>query len=145
MEILYLVIIFILSFSFSLIFTFLAKKIAIKLNIIDLPSPVRKIHLVKIPLLGGLGIFLSFFLMLFLVHDKLLAGNLEPHHWLGFFAGACFLMVGGFLDDKYNLKPSQQIIWSLLAGAAVIVGGVQIEKITNPFGGFIFLKYFSPA
>ena len=49
-------------------------------------------------------------------------------------------MIGGVLDDKYNLKPHSQIIFPLLAIAAVIIGGVEITKITNPFGGFIDLN-----
>ncbi len=77
--------------------------------------------------------------MLYFVRDKLFAGNLEPHHWLGFFIGACFLMIGGFLDDKYNLKPAWQFIFPALAVISVIIGGVGIIKITNPLGGFLYL------
>jgi UDP-GlcNAc:undecaprenyl-phosphate GlcNAc-1-phosphate transferase len=49
-------------------------------------------------------------------------------------------MVGGFLDDKYDLKPGQQIIFPALAALAVIAGGVGIEKVTNPFGGLLLLN-----
>ena len=128
----------------SAVFTALVKRLARALNIVDKPDSYRKLHLTYRPLLGGLAVFSSYFLILYFIQDKILAGKLESHHWLGFFIGACFLMVGGFLDDKYNLKPSQQIIWPILAAAAVIIGGVQIEKITNPLGGLIYLKYFSP-
>ena len=48
-------------------------------------------------------------------------------------------MIGGFLDDKYNLKPIQQFIFPCLAIISVIAGGVQIEKITNPLGGYFYL------
>lgn len=124
----------------SAIFTFVVKYIAEKLNIIDKPGSERKIHQNNTPLLGGVAIFLSFFLMLFLFRDRVLAGNLEVHHLIGFFVGACFLMVGGFLDDKYNLKPGRQLIFPLLAIASVIAGGVGIEKITNPLGGLLYLS-----
>ncbi|MBU4347579.1 undecaprenyl/decaprenyl-phosphate alpha-N-acetylglucosaminyl 1-phosphate transferase, partial [Patescibacteria group bacterium] len=123
----------------SIIFTLLVKNFAIRRGIVDKPDLDRKIHRTATPLLGGMAIFLSFFLVLYFVRDKLLAGDLEARHWLGFFAGACFLMIGGFLDDKYNLKPKQQIIFPILAIIAVIIGGVGIEKITNPFGGLIHL------
>jgi len=36
------------------------------------------------------------------------------------------------LDDKYNLKPRQQIIWPILAIATVILAGVGQDNITNP-------------
>jgi len=137
-------IVFISAGLLGAVFTFFALKLAIKFNITDSPGLLRKMHLHKTPLLGGLGVFLAFFVVLSFIRSQLLEGNLQPHHWLGFFVGACFLMIGGFLDDKYSLKPGQQIIWPILAAVAVIIGGVQIEKITNPFGGLVYLQYFSP-
>lgn len=145
MSIVFYSFILILAIFLSWIFTYLVRVGAIKLAIFDNPGLLRKIHINKIPLLGGLAIFLSFFIVLYLIRGELLSGNLQLHHWLGFFIGACFLMIGGLLDDKYNLKPGQQIIWPILAAAAVIIGGVQIEKITNPLGGLLYLKYFSPV
>ena len=135
--------IFIVTLLLSVALTFLVIKLAKKLKIVDRPDDDRKIHMLETPLLGGLAIFAAFFVVLYFVHDKLLTGNLEPRHWLGFFSGACFLMIGGWLDDKYNLKPAWQIIWPALAIVSVIAGGVQIEKITNPFGGFIYLGALS--
>ena len=124
----------------SIIFTLAVKYTANRLNIVDKPGSDRKIHTNNVPLLGGIAIFLSFFLMLFLFRDKILAGNLEAHHLIGFFAGACFLMIGGFLDDKYNLKPGRQLIFPILAILSVVAGGVGIEKITNPLGGLFYLS-----
>jgi UDP-GlcNAc:undecaprenyl-phosphate/decaprenyl-phosphate GlcNAc-1-phosphate transferase len=135
--------IFLLTLFLSAGLTFLVMKLAVKLKITDKPAGGRKIHQYETPLLGGLAIFLAFFIVLYFFHDRLLAGNLTPRHWLGFFIGAIFLMIGGFLDDKYNLQPSRQFIFPLLAAASVIAGGVQIEKITNPFGGYIYLGALS--
>lgn len=137
--------IFIITLLLSAGLTFLVMKLATKLKVVDRPDIERKAHASEVPLLGGLAIFAAFFIVLYFVHDKLLAGNLEPRHWLGFFAGGVFLMVGGWLDDKYNLKPIQQIIWPLLAIACVILGGVEIEKITNPLGGYFYLGWLSAA
>lgn len=145
MSIVFYSFVLILAIFLSWIFTYLVRVGAIKLAIFDNPGLLRKIHINKIPLLGGLAIFLSFFIVLYLIRGELLSGNLQLRHWLGFFIGACLLMIGGLLDDKYNLKPGQQIIWPILAAAAVIIGGVQIEKITNPLGGLLYLKYFSPV
>lgn len=131
--------IFILTLLLSVALTFLVMKLAVKLRITDKPDRDRKIHERETPLVGGLAVFLAFFAVLYFTRDKLLSGNLEIRHWLGFFSGGVWLMIGGFLDDKYNLKPLQQIIWPVLAIVSVIAGGVQIEKITNPLGGFIYL------
>ena len=131
--------IFFTTLSVSAVFTVAVKYIADKLKIIDRPGGERKIHRVSTPLLGGVAIFLSFFLVLYFVRDKLMAGDLEAHHWVGFFIGAGWLVLGGYLDDRYNLKPSQQIVFPLLAIISVIAGGVEVAKITNPFGGLLFL------
>lgn len=137
--------IFIITLLLSAGLTFLVMKLAVKFRITDKPDRDRKIHAREVPLLGGLAVFLAFFAVLYFARGELLSGNLEPRHWLGFFSGGVWLMIGGFLDDKYNLKPIQQIIWPLLAIASVIAGGVEIEKITNPFGGFIYLGAGSAA
>src|SRR6056297_1660335 len=126
--------IFLSTAFLSALATVIIKRIAVNKGIVDRPSP-RKIHNKPIPLLGGVAIFIAFFLMLILFHEELVAGALEYHHWLGFFAGAVFLMIGGFLDDKYNFSPKYQIIWPILAIICVIAGGVEIKKISDPSGG----------
>jgi len=142
----YYIIIFFATLIISVLATLLSIYLAKRLNVIDLPDTQRelatdrKIHKKSIPLFGGFGIFLAFFIVGFFVLDKLIAGDLNIKHWLGVFVGACFLMIGGFLDDKYNLKPKHQLIFPILAIVTVIIGGVGIEKITNPFGGLIILK-----
>jgi UDP-GlcNAc:undecaprenyl-phosphate GlcNAc-1-phosphate transferase len=134
-----IIIIFFLAVAISVLFTLLVRYLAKKLDFVDRPGPERKIHIFETPLLGGLAIFLAFFFMLYFLRGQLLSGELEQRHWLGFFLGAAVLMLGGALDDKLNLKPSRQIIFPILAIIVVIAGGVQIEKITNPFGGYLYL------
>jgi UDP-GlcNAc:undecaprenyl-phosphate GlcNAc-1-phosphate transferase len=141
---------FLLSLIFSIILTLIVKKIAIYYKVVDKPDDKiggRKIHTHPIPLLGGLAIFASYFLILFLFSDKFLAGNLRYTHLIGFFIGGLVIMIGGALDDKYNLRPYQQIIFPILAIVAVILGGVEISQITNPFGShfdLIKISYLSP-
>jgi len=135
--------IFLIAFVLTAILTALVRKIALYFNIIDRPNLVvgsRKIHSQAIPLLGGLAIFIAYFSVLFWQSDYFLAGNLAWPQLLGFFSGAILLVIGGFLDDKYNLSAKIQIIFPLLAILAVILGGVEIAKITNPFGGIINLQ-----
>ncbi len=127
---------FFLSFILGLILTFFIRRLALKLKIIDVPGiDERKIHEKSMPLLGGLAIFLSFFIVLLLARltwwpvDKVTDRQL-----IGLFVAGFFLMVGGILDDKYRLKPRQQIIWPVLACLAVIVSGIGVKYINNPFG-----------
>jgi len=136
--------IFIAALILTAILTLVVKKVAFYFKIVDMPDrggeASRKIHTYPVPLLGGLAIFVAYFAILFLKSDYFLSGNLQwPHLW-GFFGGALLIMIGGVLDDKYNLKPWQQIIFPLAAIAAVIIGGVEITKITNPFGSYFNLN-----
>ncbi len=139
----YLIGVFVLTFGLAMVLTWLVSKLAKALKIMDYPDNDRKLHQLPVPLLGGIGIFLAFFTVLFLVHDKIgaiLAASPHPYSWLGVFLGAVLLMVGGFLDDKYNLKPKWQIIWPLLAAGCVVAGGIGIDKITGTGGDFVYLN-----
>ncbi|MGE5425805.1 MAG: epoxyqueuosine reductase QueH [Bacillota bacterium] len=109
--------------------------VAERFHIVDSPDGVRKLQSKPIPLLGGTAIFISFFTGLAVFLPTLLSGDLDISHWIGFFAGASVLMLGGFLDDKYDLNPRIQIIFPIIASIAPIIGGVGIERLSNPFGG----------
>ena len=139
--------IFILALLLTAILTLLVKRVAFYFRIVDMPDQGaaggRKIHTRPIALLGGIAIFIAYFTILFLNAGYFLSGNLRFSHLLGFFAGALIIVIGGALDDKYNLKPWQQIIFPALAVVAVIVGGVEITKITNPFGSYFNLNVFA--
>ncbi len=135
--------IFLSALIISIIATAVVRHIANKLNIVDQPNKKRKIHKQAIPLLGGIAIFFSFFFMVFLVRENILARGLDITHLTGFFIGALTVIIGGSLDDKLNLKPQQQIIFPFLASLAAVTAGVSIIKITNPFGASGDLLYFS--
>lgn len=127
---------FFISLSLALILSPLIRRLALKLKIIDVAGiGERKIHQNPTPLLGGLAIFLSFFIVLFIARltwwpaDKVL-----DKHLIGLFLASLFLMVGGILDDKYCLPPKKQIIWPVLACLTVIVSGIGVKYVNNPFG-----------
>jgi len=136
-------IIFLLSLALAVILTPLIRKLAIKLKVVDVfEKSERKIHKKTTPLLGGLVIFLSFFIILFIIKQTAWwpADKVLDKHLIGLFLAGTLLMIGGFLDDKYNLKPIQQIIWPILACLVVIISGIGIEYINNPFGsGYLHL------
>ena len=125
-------IIFICSAVLSYVFSRLAINYALKAGIVDSPNALRKKHLNKTPLLGGIGIFLAFFLTLFFLRDSILVHDLALSNWIGVFVGSLILIVGGYFDDKHNLRPNVQIIFPIFASISVIIGGVEVSKITNP-------------
>jgi UDP-GlcNAc:undecaprenyl-phosphate/decaprenyl-phosphate GlcNAc-1-phosphate transferase len=152
-------IIFLVSFLSGIILTWLIRLLAIKFKIIDWPkTDGRHIHHQPIPLLGGLAIFLTFFLVLFSVYFSAawpvrkfklfqpLAASLHLvtlKQLIAIFLASCLIIIGGWLDDKYHLKPKKQIIWPMLACIIVIAGGAGINYLNNPFGaGYLYLNHW---
>ncbi len=124
----------------AIILTIITKYLALKFNVVDSPDSKRKIHSRAVPLLGGIAIGFSFFLMLYFYLDEILARGLTAAHLTSFFLGALVIIIGGILDDYYDLSPRQQIIFPLFACLLVISGGISIVKITNPGGGFFYFS-----
>lgn len=108
-------------------------------GIVDRPSTPRKIHTKAVPLLGGAAIFGSFFVLLGLVriaYPDLFAKMPDGLLW-GVFFGACVLMVGGYLDDRYTLAPRQQILFPIVAATVVMLCGLRVVQVTAPAGGVL--------
>ncbi|MBN2189763.1 MAG: undecaprenyl/decaprenyl-phosphate alpha-N-acetylglucosaminyl 1-phosphate transferase [Candidatus Aureabacteria bacterium] len=126
--------------------TILCKKAALKTGFIDVPSS-RKIHTQKVPLLGGLSIFLNIFLItaLAIIFIALNAryGFVEslntyflPNYsgmvaklpqLSAIFLGGALIVLAGLYDDKYDLKPAMKIILQLAAATVPIVSGIKIS------------------
>lgn len=122
----------------SFLLTLVVRKLATKFDITDKPNSPRKIHSQPIPLLGGVAAFLSFWLVILVL---VFWFNLLPARYISaidlwtIFFGGLLLMVGGFIDDKYNLAPRYQFIFPLLAVMVVLGARIGISFITNPLGG----------
>ncbi|MDO8669323.1 MAG: MraY family glycosyltransferase [Candidatus Buchananbacteria bacterium] len=127
-----------ISLLLALIITPLIIKAAFYFKILDQPdNKDRKIHKKAVPLLGGWAVFLSVFISIFIVKIFALADfyGISNNFILAVFVGGLLIMIGGTLDDKYNLKPWQQIVWPLLAAVLVLWAGIRVSYITNPVGG----------
>ena len=129
-----------ICFVSSVIFVEMMKKIAIFLNILDVPNDKRKIHKKPMPLLGGIGIFLAFLLgyMLFAPKDNLM---------LSILISSFLIVLLGLFDDmtKSNTPmPNKYKLLVQLAVACIIVfyGGLEITK-ANMFGININFGIFS--
>jgi len=129
---------FLVSFFLSVVLTAGVYALMYKLQIVDRPrANGRKIHKKRIPLGGGLAIFLSFFAVAFsvLYSGGLLGNDITSRHLLGLFLGGAVLMVGGFLDDKYTMPAKHQIWFPVLAALLMIGFGIGPHAVSNPFGG----------
>jgi len=136
---------FIIAVIVSAFFTIVVRRFALKKNITDCPesAPERKVQTKPIPLLGGIAVFLSVVVVVAgyaFFSDRVLGGYLQPKYLIGIFIAGLLLMIGGYLEDKYDLKPSRQILWPIIACIVIIASGIGIEYITNPFGGVVYLE-----
>ncbi|MFH1404624.1 MAG: MraY family glycosyltransferase [Patescibacteria group bacterium] len=133
----------IIAFALSFILSGLLRKTANRFCIIDKPEvSENKIHKKPTPLLGGNAIFFSIaiiVIVLIITSNVLTGGEIMPVHYMGFLVGGVVLMIGGYLDDRYRLPPKITIVAPVLAALCAILFGIEIEKLTNPFGGVIFL------
>jgi UDP-GlcNAc:undecaprenyl-phosphate GlcNAc-1-phosphate transferase len=123
----------------SILITPLIKRFAVRIKAIDIPRDERRMHKKPIPLLGGLAIYISFIITLIL---KL--GALKNSE-LGIIIGATIIVIGGAIDDILELKPIWKLLFQLTAAVCLIVSGVSIQVLTNPFNnvnGFINIEWF---
>ncbi len=121
---------------------FWVKRLVIRFKIWDDPGlSVRKIHTKPTPLLGGVAVWSG------IVLAALLVFWFGPNYFFGsisllpqillIFGASLILVIGGIIDDKFNLLPQQQIIFPLLACFLAVLSGLKISSISNPFGGYL--------
>ncbi len=132
---------FVLSAVIAVIITPRVAAWARRRGVVDVPRG-RKFHARPTPLLGGIAIYLAFAIGLGLVVWFTRApfeGRISPMELGAVFFGGLILVIGGYLDDRYRLRPVRQFLFPLLAVAIVAAAGIGISKITNPFGGVVLL------
>lgn len=122
----------IIAFIITLFFTKLALKLFPKWGLIDKPQNYG-LKRAPIPYYGGLIIFfaIALNLLIFLPIDK---------HLIGFLIAGGLLVITSFIDDKRGVSPYLRLLIQLLAAIILIISGIGIEVITNPFGGELELN-----
>lgn len=133
------------AFIIAVLITPIVRYLAERTGAVDVPRPPRNLHTHTVAKLGGLAIFFSVAIaMLLYVHAGAIDPLIVPFRFLwAVLLGGVVLVVGGFLDDKYELPP--YILWIFPTVAALIVVlsgiGVGIKFISNPFGAPISLDF----
>lgn len=117
------------AFVISFGATPLVKMLAQKMGVMDVPKDNRRMHKVPIPRMGGLAIFLAFFLAV-LAFSRQIDRGLSS-----ILLGSVVIVILGVFDDKYALGAKLKLVVQLLAACIVVFyGNVRISRITNPFG-----------
>ena len=129
------------------IFAYAVQRFAFASKIVDEPSGGRKIHQKTTALLGGWAVGIPFVILVagldwYGIFFELSNGRLQPLQISGILGGACLLLIGGGLDDRFNLKPVLQICFPLAASILVALTGTRISHVTNPLDGTPFILPF---
>ncbi len=122
-----------LTSSASFIITFLAVPAIIKIarakKLYDIPDE-RKLHTRPIASLGGIGIFVGFFIASLLSISFQSAPEFQY-----FFAAATAIFFLGLKDDILILTATKKFIGQMIAAAILIhLGGIRIESMHGLFG-----------
>ena len=132
---------FLFGWGVCLLITPVVRRVALKMGVVDRPRGLRKIHDQAVPLLGGIAVYLTFIagVVFFLKFGIVDATSTSFHDWWLVLIGGLAIIVGGILDDIFDLPPVLQFIFPLLATVTVIFGGVKVAFVGSPFGGILHL------
>ncbi len=103
----------------------LVKRMAYKVGAIDVPKDSRRMHKVPIPRLGGLAIFLGFFLSVLLFAEI-------DRETQGILIGAVMIVVLGILDDIMTLRALPKFLVQIAAAGVAVYYGNVIQYVSNP-------------
>lgn len=109
----------------------LIKPLAIKTGLVDIPTK-RKQHKGRIPLVGGIGIYISILLSILVFIENTRNINI-------YLACAALVLFLGALDDKYDLSARVKFVGQSLIAAILVIGTEQtFNSLGYIFGPFEF-------
>lgn len=121
---------FLVAMVLTVIFTPWVRRLALKVGAyVDVQRERRErdIHKDITPTMGGLAIFLSFFITSFFaigINKSL----------IGIILGSLVILTAGIIDDICELSPLKKLFWQLASAIILIIFGFYPSVITNPFG-----------
>jgi len=123
---------FLLGFSLfsSLALTPLMKQLARKLNAVDEPNKSRKFHTKTTPLMGGLGIFISFL-------GALLLSMYFSYELKGVVFAAGLIVMMGLMDDIRGLSSQVRLAGQIIATFILIKSGIILNLFPDTSWGIL--------
>lgn len=135
-----------ISFAVSLLSTYVVRRLALRLGVVDKPDTIRHFHRRAVPLFGGLALYFTFWLVVggLVFFHPIFGIELLANKLIATFVGSTLLMIIGICDDVKGLNPKVRLILTVAVVLITIIGGLTVEKLTNPFGGIFVLTNFAP-
>jgi UDP-GlcNAc:undecaprenyl-phosphate GlcNAc-1-phosphate transferase len=115
----------------SLGLTPLFRKIALRTNFVDSPTGQLKRHTAPVPYLGGLAVYFAFLLTLF--GAIIFLSPADTPKILAVIFGGTIMALLGLVDDLFFLKPGLKFLVQFVAAACLLVFGLHIKFIFNPW------------
>lgn len=119
------------AFILTLLSILIALKVFPKLGLVDRPHKYglkRK----AIPYPGGILLYLIFMVLALIFFEP----NIKL---LGLLIGGGILVFVNFIDDRIEISPWIRFFIQVVVAMIMIIVGIGVETITNPFGGYIAL------
>ncbi|MCX5770610.1 MAG: MraY family glycosyltransferase [Candidatus Hydrogenedentes bacterium] len=131
------------SFLISVLLTDVARRAALRWNFLDQPGE-RKVHSIPVPLMGGVAIWASFYIVILGTFAVLALMSQYGNDWLlsqfdatfgdngtvkltGLLAGGLVIFVLGIVDDLKILSPEVKLAGQIIAALVLVVSGMRIE------------------
>jgi UDP-GlcNAc:undecaprenyl-phosphate GlcNAc-1-phosphate transferase len=116
------------AWIFSLAATWLCKKLALRLGIVDKPNTTVKTHKQPVAYLGGVGILVGLVVGVLagiqIIQGQ--AGEETSLRWLlGILAGSSIACFVGLVDDILDIKPWQKMLGQVVAGGTLLAVGIR--------------------
>ncbi len=116
---------FILALSLALYGVPLARRAALRFNIVDRPDGQLKRQTEPVPYFGGLVVYLAFLVSLALTFEF-------RQDVLGLVLGGTLMVMLGLIDDFGVLTPGSKLIGQIIAVFVLIRSGIRIEIVAFP-------------
>ncbi|MDD5065523.1 MAG: MraY family glycosyltransferase [bacterium] len=140
-DVFFWIFIFLGTFILSALFTFICIKVAKKFRIVDMPNE-RKIHKEPVPYLGGVAIYFSFMIIMFISLKISPTFNLYTQGVMGVVIASLIVFLLGIYDDVKGCNASLKFTGQIISALVLIRFGFFIDRITNPLGGIIYFPYW---
>ena len=111
-----------------------------KKHLVDVPNE-RKIHHGQISRLGGVAIWIS--VMLTFAFLVILSYYPKGYGLSAIITGGSLMFLMGLIDDIYGLNAKFKLFIQIAIATIVILLGIRIETLFNPFGADIALGWLS--
>jgi UDP-N-acetylmuramyl pentapeptide phosphotransferase/UDP-N-acetylglucosamine-1-phosphate transferase len=122
--------IFLFAFLVAYLCVPVVRKIALKLNVIDIPEE-RRVHETTTPLLGGAAVYVAF-------AGTIIYNDVFSLELKGVAIGATIVFITGLIDDVYHLSAKLKLIVQMTAVAIMIHYGVVADFLPNVWWGKLF-------